>query len=81
MAALLEEYRAAGAKARPVVYPLDPQYPCPRCPLGEHVEWLRFDLYAPAPADPSTEPERPDPVAAEVARQAELNAERGRHRH
>ncbi|MFJ9522534.1 hypothetical protein ACIRPK_30325 [Kitasatospora sp. NPDC101801] len=50
-------------------------------PLQEHAEWLRFDLYAPALADPSTESERPDPVAAEMAWQAALNTERGRHRH
>ncbi|GAA3049345.1 hypothetical protein GCM10020229_70960 [Kitasatospora albolonga] len=50
-------------------------------PLPEHAAWLRFDLYAPTPADPFIAPERPDPVAVEVARQAALHSERLRHRH
>lgn len=31
MAAVLEEYRAANATGRAVIYPRDPECPCPKC--------------------------------------------------
>ncbi|GAA2153444.1 hypothetical protein GCM10009760_51160 [Kitasatospora kazusensis] len=50
-------------------------------PTEEHSDWLLFDLYAPVPRGSADGPEAPDLVAAERARQATLNAERGRNRH
>ncbi|MFD7579639.1 hypothetical protein [Kitasatospora sp. NPDC059817] len=50
-------------------------------PLQEHAGWLRFDLYAPAPADPSNASGGADPVAAEVAGQATLHSDRLWYRH
>ncbi|GAB2704147.1 hypothetical protein [Kitasatospora kifunensis] len=50
-------------------------------PLPEHADWLLFDLYTEAPAEPPTGLEMCDQVAVERTRQAVMRSERLRHRH